>query len=102
MWPGFLALVSGFFIFIAMGFRRICKMSPTKDSLRFFLGAGALSGLVSIGFHSFFDFNLEMPANAVYFVLLMAIVCACTQRTEGRSRMSVVRRRRAERGVQNA
>ncbi len=56
-WPGFLALVSGFFIFIVIGFRRICKMSPAKDPLRFFLGAGALSGLVSIGFHSFFDFN---------------------------------------------
>ncbi|KKL70291.1 hypothetical protein LCGC14_2106370 [marine sediment metagenome] len=90
-WPGALALVGGFFIFIGMGFRRICKMSPRYDPLRFFLGAGALSGLVSIGFHSFFDFNLEMPANAIYFVLLMAIVCACTQRTEGRSRMSVVR-----------
>ncbi len=67
------------FIFIGMGFRRIIKIKPKDDSLRFFLGAGALSGLVSIGFHSFFDFNLEMPANAVYFVLLMAIVCACTQ-----------------------
>ncbi len=78
-WPGAVALVGGFFIFIGTGFRRICKMSPAKDPLRFFLGAGALSGLVSIGFHSFFDFNLEMPANAVYFVMLMAIVCACTQ-----------------------
>jgi len=78
-WPGAVALVGGFFIFIAMGFRRICKMKPKDDPLRFFLGAGALSGLVSIGFHSFFDFNLEMPANAVYFVMLMAIVCACTK-----------------------
>ena len=78
-WPGAVALVSGFFIFIGMGFQRICKMTPRDDPLRFFLGAGALSGLVSIGFHSFFDFNLEMPANAVYFALLMAIVCACTQ-----------------------
>ncbi len=73
-------------------------MSPVKDPLRFFVGAGALSGLVSIGFHSFFDFNLEMPANAVYFVMLMAIVCACTQRTEGRSRMSVVRGQTPEDG----
>ena len=74
-----MALVGGFFIFIGMRFRRICKMKPQDDPLRFFLGAGALSGLVSIGFHSFFDFNLEMPANAVYFVMLMAIVCACTK-----------------------
>ena len=88
-WPAAVALVSGFFIFLGVGFRRIIKIRPQyhlpelrgrpkDDPLRFFLGAGALSGLVSIGFHSFFDFNLEMPANAVYFVLLMAIVCACT------------------------
>jgi len=93
-----LALVSGFFIFLGIGFRRIIQIKPRYDPLRFFLGAGALSGLVSIGFHSFFDFNLEMPANAVYFVLLMAIVCACTQRTEGRGRMSVVRSLKEEIG----
>ena len=85
-WPGAVALVSGFFIFLGVGFRRICKMRPSEDPLRFFLGTGAMSGLVSIAWHSFFDFNLEMPANAIYFVLLMAIVCAVTQRTEGRSR----------------
>jgi hypothetical protein len=35
---------------------------------------GAFSGLVSISFHSFFDFNLQIPANAVYFVALLAIM----------------------------
>jgi len=101
-WPGAVALVSGFFIFLGVGFRRICKMRPSEDPLRFFLGTGAMSGLVSIAWHSFFDFNLEMPANAIYFVLLMAIVCAVTQRTEGRSRMSVVRRQKPEGGEHRA
>jgi O-antigen ligase len=51
--PGFLALVSGFLFFLA------------------------LSGLVSLAFHSFFDFNLHMPSNLIYFVTLMAIVHSC-------------------------
>jgi hypothetical protein len=38
------------------------------------MAIGALSGLVSIAFHSFFDFNLQMPANCVYFVMLLGIV----------------------------
>ena len=40
---------------------------------------GALSGMTAMIFHSFFDFNLQMPANTVYFVMLMAIVTVCTR-----------------------
>jgi hypothetical protein len=52
-------------------------MNPHKDPMRFFLAIGAFSGLMSLAFHSFFDFNLQIPANCVYFVTLMAILCAC-------------------------
>jgi hypothetical protein len=52
-------------------------MRLESDPLRFFLSIGALSGLVSIAFHSFFDFNLHMPANCVYFVMLIGIVYNC-------------------------
>jgi len=52
-------------------------MSLQADPFRFFLAIGALSGLVSIAFHSFFDFNLQMPANCVYFVMLMGIIDVC-------------------------
>jgi O-antigen ligase len=75
--PGFLALVSGFFIFLGKSFYNVKRMKPHHDPLRFFLAVGALSGLVSIAFHSFFDFNLHMPANLIYFVTLMAIVHSC-------------------------
>jgi O-antigen ligase len=78
--PGFLALVSGFFIFIGKSFYKVKRMKPHNDPLRFFLAVGALSGLVSIAFHSFFDFNLHMPANLIYFVTLMAIVHSCAWR----------------------
>ena len=75
--PGFLALVSGFFFFLGKSIKKIKQMKPHHDPLRFFLAVGALSGLVSIAFHSFFDFNLHMPANLIYFVTLMAIVYSC-------------------------
>jgi O-antigen ligase len=75
--PGFLALVSGFFIFLGKSFYKVKRMKSHHDPLRFFLAVGALSGLVSMAFHSFFDFNLHMPANLIYFVTLMAIVHSC-------------------------
>jgi O-antigen ligase len=75
--PGFLALVSGFFIFLGKSFKKVKQMKSHHDPLRFFLAIGALSSLVSIAFHSFFDFNLHMPANLIYFVTLIAIVHTC-------------------------
>jgi O-antigen ligase len=75
--PGFLALVSGFFFFLVKSVKKVKQMKPHHDPLRFFLAVGALSGLVSLAFHSFFDFNLHMPANLIYFVTLMAIVYSC-------------------------
>jgi len=75
--PGFLALVSGFFFFLGKSIKKIKQMKSHHDPLRFFLAVGAVSGLVSIAFHSFFDFNLHMPANLIYFVTLMAIVHSC-------------------------
>ena len=79
--PGFLALVSGFFIFLWKSFKKIKGMKPRHDPLRFFLAVGALSGIVSLAFHSFFDFNLHMPANLIYFVTLIAIVHTCAWRS---------------------
>ena len=76
-WIGFVALVSGFYIFLISSFRKVRHMSLQNDPFRFFLTIGALSGLVSIAFHSFFDFNLQMPANCVYFVMLIGIVDVC-------------------------
>jgi len=79
-WLGFGALVGGFYVFLAKSLLKIRKMLLQADPLRFFLAVGALSGLMSIAFHSFFDFNLHMPANCVYFVMLMGIVYNCAWR----------------------
>jgi len=76
-WNGFLALVGGFYIFLIKSFFKVRKLHLQSDPLRFFLSIGAFSGLVSMAFHSFFDFNLHMPANCVYFVMLIGIVYNC-------------------------
>jgi hypothetical protein len=56
-------------------------MRLQSDPMRYFIAIGALSGIVSMAFHSFFDFNLHMPANAVYFVMLMGLVYHCAWRS---------------------
>jgi O-antigen ligase len=78
-WIGFLALMSSFFIFLGKSVRRINKLDFKRDPLRFYLAVGAFSGLISIAFHCLFDFNLQIPANCLYFVVLMAILSACTR-----------------------
>jgi O-antigen ligase len=85
-WIGFLALLSGFLMFMAKSAYRIKRLNFQKDPMRFFLATGAFSGLVSMAFHSFFDFNLQIPANCVYFVTLMAILYACCKKHEAQYR----------------
>ena len=80
-WIGFIALMTGFFAFMWKSLSRIKRLEPQKDPMRFFLAAGAFSGLISLACHSFFDFNLQIPANCVYFVTLMAILCSCAWRS---------------------
>jgi O-antigen ligase len=89
--PGFLTLISGFLLFLGKSIKKIKQMKVHHDPLRFFLAVGALSGLVSLAFHSFFDFNLHMPANLFYFVTLMAIVysCAWSKVSVPRSRLKI-------------
>lgn len=84
-WIGFLVLVAGFLMFLGKSACRIKRLNYQKDPMRFFLATGAFSGLVSMAFHSFFDFNLQIPANCVYFVLLITIVYACAWRSPGYS-----------------
>jgi len=80
-WTGFVAMIAGFLIFMGKSAYRIRRLNSQKDPMRFFLAAGAFSGLVSLAFHSFFDFNLQIPANCVYFVTLMAILYSCAWRS---------------------
>jgi len=73
-WAGAVPLVVGFFLFLARGIRRVKRVGFDVGRFRLMVAVGALAGLCSMGFHSFFDFNLQIPANQVFFVLLMALV----------------------------
>lgn len=73
-WLGFGLLFSAYAVFMVNRFGQIRRMSLIDDPQTFFLTAGAFGGLASISMHSFFDFNMQVPANAVYFVLLLAMV----------------------------
>ena len=73
-WPGFLLIISTYMVFMVDNFRRIRRMQFYADPQKFLITVGAFSGLVSISFHSFFDFNLQIPANAVFFVALLSMV----------------------------
>jgi O-antigen ligase len=78
-WVGFFTFFGGLIFFIGKNFRLIRRLDPKVDSTRFFLAVGAFSGLISLAVHSFFDFNLQIPANCLYFITLLAILSSCTE-----------------------
>lgn len=50
---------------------------------------GAFSGLVAISLHSFTDFNLAIPANGLYFMLLLAILASTSHYSENSAQSSL-------------
>lgn len=56
-----------------------------------FLMFGAIVGVLSILFHSFVDFNLHMPANALYFTVLLTITASLRSPSLRRSKASSLR-----------
>jgi O-antigen ligase len=76
-WLGFVSLIGCYLYFLLKSIVHLKAIDSRRDPLRFYLAVGAYSGLISITFHSFFDFNLQIPANCAYFVALLAILHAC-------------------------
>ena len=73
-WAGAIPLVAGFFLFLARGIRRVKRVGFEVGRFRLMVAVGALAGLCSMAFHGFLDFNFQIPANQVFFVLLLALV----------------------------
>ncbi len=63
-----LALFVGWALYYAMA-----ALWQTKSLFRNGLGLGISIGIVSLMIHSFSDFNLQIPANAITFITLCAI-----------------------------
>mgnify|MGYP005811495125 CR=1 FL=1 len=68
-----------FIIFLGKSAGRIKQLDFRRDPLRYYLAIGAFSGLISMTVHSIFDFNLQIPANCLYFIVLLAVLSVCTQ-----------------------
>ncbi len=81
-WPGFVILTGGFLNFLGRSFYKLHIFKGREHNFQMLLAIGAISGLISMAFHSFTDFNLQIPANALYFVTLSAIVHGCLWRNE--------------------
>jgi O-antigen ligase len=78
---GFALLIVGFGAGLIRGLRKLgafLKGGPlSKDSERQFINAaklGALLGIIAICLHSFYDFNLQLPSNALLFLTLCAVL----------------------------
>jgi len=61
--------------------------STTRRSTQNILRLGCLSGCLSIFFHSIYDFNSHIPANALYFTVLLALACGPGSRGEDYNRV---------------
>jgi O-antigen ligase len=77
--------------------RGIRSRDPLMIALALASGAGAFGLLV----HSVFDFNLQLPSNALLFLLLTAVASnvAASASKEGRSETLPATRRGREQGV---
>jgi O-antigen ligase len=96
-WFGFLALMGGFILFVGKSFRLMGQLDPRDDPMTFYCALGALSGISSLVCHSFFDFNLQIPANCLYFATLMAILSSCLDKMISRQRIVAVKVRQTSR-----
>jgi O-antigen ligase len=61
-------------VFIALLFRATFRGARSSDPLVAAIAAGSGAGIFAILVHSLFDFNLQLPSNALLFLLLCAVV----------------------------
>ena len=68
--PAYLILV---FMVLMSGWNAVQALRVRRSRLMIGMGFSAFMGLLAIMIHSSVDFNLQIPANAAYFVTLMAL-----------------------------
>ncbi|MCH8028479.1 MAG: O-antigen ligase family protein [Candidatus Dadabacteria bacterium] len=73
---GFFSIITALALFLFSSLRFLKQLCQREDYFRFFLSLGALSGIVALLTHSLADFNLHIPANALYFAFLIGFTKA--------------------------
>jgi len=71
---GFILLIIPLYKLIRYSLEKIRNYSNRKDYFAAYVRLGALCGIISILVHSLVDFNLHIPANAVYFSFLIGLI----------------------------
>ncbi|RZB31506.1 MAG: hypothetical protein SRB2_04475 [Desulfobacteraceae bacterium Eth-SRB2] len=75
--PGLLLIFLAFVIYIV----RMTRIWHRRRNLHALgIGAGVMAGLLSVGMHSYFDFNMHIPANPLTLAALLAIGYAAVHR----------------------
>jgi hypothetical protein len=75
--PGMMILYAMFFIYLI---RMIRLWRERRDRHAIGVGAGVLAGFIAISFHSYFDFNMHIPANPMTLAAIMGIGYAAIHR----------------------
>jgi O-antigen ligase len=77
--------------FITLVFRAVARGARSRDPLYAGLALGSGAGIFAMLVHSLFDFNLQLPSNALLFLLLSAVavrVGTIVGETEGSTQMA--------------
>jgi O-antigen ligase len=63
--------------------RALGALKRTPHGSRDYAAVGLVLGLIALSFHAFFDFNHQIPANALLFTTLAAIAIAPREGLDG-------------------
>lgn len=66
------ALIGLWFVIVVI--RAIARATACKDRFLAGLALGAATGVIGILVHSLFDFNLQIPSNALLFLVFVAVI----------------------------
>jgi len=83
-------------------FRMAFARRESRDDFRRGVATGALAGCFAVLVHSFFDFTLHTPANALLFLVLAALATINGRVEDVQSRGKKRRRRDSESVVRTA
>jgi len=92
---GIVGAVIGLFFVVSL-FRMGFARRESRDDFRRGVATGALAGCFAVLVHSFFDFTLHTPANALLFLMLAALATMNGRVEDVQSRRKKRQRRRSE------
>jgi O-antigen ligase len=78
--------------FIALVFRSFVKAIKSKDSFAGAMAVGCSGGLFAMLVHSLFDFNLQLPSNALVFLFLSSVLSCIGAFAQSQSAPAAIKR----------